>query len=154
MCWRRAGNLRRLGYQYSLTYFEHAPATRATTRTINTRGLALRRERFMATHRSGSRYDYATTCSSIWSVRARIGINGLVTCRLLSSEWSAGASFTKDYRAPAIKRVIAQAEPGRYITPNRGRPRVSGSLCVGAVGYSRDFFGSYLGDYYTRDRGD
>jgi hypothetical protein len=93
-------------------------------------------------------------------VRARIGVNGLVTDRfsvLLMAGW--GASFIDTAPLPQQQQydsVIGQAELKWYLTANPGVAtpnEVSLSLSSIAIGYTRDFQTSYLGNYYGIDRG-
>ena len=155
----------RLGYQYSLTYFEDTRFRNLGNHTheINTRGRwrFLPRTAFMYDASLGfTRYDYATSSQLDSSpVRARVGINGLVTSSfafLGMVGW--GASFYKGTPTQSPQQfdsIIAQAEFKWFITPNPGLDPAGVGLTLSsvAVGYSRDFFNSYLGDYYTRDRG-
>ncbi len=152
----------RLGYQYSFTYFEQNDLRSLSnyTNEVNTRG----RWRFLP--RTAFLYDASLgflrytnpTPGSLDSdpVRARIGLNGLVTSSfalLAMVGW--GASFYKGPNAQQFDSVIAQGELKWYITPNPGTDATGAGLVLSsiAVGYARDFFNSYLGDYYTRDRG-
>jgi hypothetical protein len=93
-------------------------------------------------------------------VRTRIGLNGLVTDRfslLLMAGW--GASFINTGPLPHQQQydsIIGQAELKWYLTanPESSSPSdVSLSLSSIAIGYTRDFQTSYLGNYYGVDRG-
>jgi len=89
-------------------------------------------------------------------IRARVGINGLVTSSfafLGMVGW--GSSLYKGPGAQQFDSLIAQAELKWYIAPNPGNDPVSATLSLSslALGYTRDFFNSYLGDFYARDRG-
>jgi hypothetical protein len=104
-------------------------------------------------------FDAAGLVSST-PVRARIGVNGLVTDRfavLLMAGW--GASFIDTAPLPQQQQydsVIGQAELKWYLTANPGVAtpnEVSLSLSSIAIGYTRDFQTSYLGNYYGIDRG-
>ena len=95
-------------------------------------------------------------------VRALLGINGLVTpsfAVLAMAGW--GASFyappTATPNAPTenFDSAIGQVELKWYITPPpSGDPSaMSLSLSSVSVGFSRDFYDSYIGTYFERDRG-
>jgi hypothetical protein len=93
-------------------------------------------------------------------VRARIGLNGLVTERfaaLLMVGW--GASFedtTVLTRQTQYDSVIGQAELKWFLTASPGiaaATQLTLALSTIAVGYRRDFQTSYLGNYYGLDRG-
>jgi hypothetical protein len=153
----------RVGYQYQLIYFEQTDFQnlRNHSNEINTRGRwrFLPRTAFMYDASLGFvRYDNKTPGQlDSDPVRARVGINGLVTSSfafLGMVGW--GASFYEGAaNAQQFDSVIAQAEIKWYITPNPGLDPggVGLTLSSFAVGYTRDFFNSYLGDYFTRDRG-
>ena len=92
-------------------------------------------------------------------VRARIGLDGLVTDRfalLAMVGW--GASFY-DYdfaSQPQFDSVIAQAELRWFLAASPGIASVTDvglALSSIAIGYTRDFQNSYLGSFYTQDRG-
>lgn len=92
-------------------------------------------------------------------VRARLGLNGLVTDRfslLLMAGW--GASFYDKVQPtePQYDSVIGQAELKWFLSASPGLQQSSDvglSLSSIAVGYTRDFQNSYLGAYYGFDRG-
>jgi hypothetical protein len=92
-------------------------------------------------------------------VRARIGLNGLITDRFtLTAMVGWGASFFQDTFAqqPQYDSVIGQAELKWYLSASPGLQQSSDvgvSLSSIALGYSRDFVNSYIGDYYGQDRG-
>jgi hypothetical protein len=153
----------RLGYEYGLTYFEDA-AFRDLSNSynqVNTRG----RWRFLP--RTAFLYDGSLTFLRYNNpgpgrldsdpVRARLGLNGLVTpsfAVLAMVGW--GASFYKGApNAQQFDSVIGQAEIKWFITPNPSADPAAATLALSSVslGYTRDFFNSYLGDYYRRDRG-
>jgi hypothetical protein len=93
-------------------------------------------------------------------VRARIGLNGLVTDRfaaLAMVGW--GATFldqTITPNQPQYDSVIGQAELKWFLAASPGVAAASDvglTLSSIALGYTRDFQQSYLGSYYGSDRG-
>jgi hypothetical protein len=93
-------------------------------------------------------------------VRARVGLNGLITdsfSAMAMVGW--GASFIDATLLPQQQQydsVIGQAELKWYVSPNPGTASpsdVSLALSSVALGYTRDFQTSYLGNYYGIDRG-
>lgn len=158
----------RLGYQFTTTYFEDATFRNLGNHEhqVNTRG----RWRFLP--RTALLYDaslgfirYDSAGSGQFGsnpVRARLGLNGLVTPSisfLAMAGW--GSSFyrsdnaARQATAQQFDSVIAQAELRWFM--GGGSVGSSGvaasSLSSMAIGYTRDFANSYLGDYYTIDRG-
>jgi hypothetical protein len=94
-------------------------------------------------------------------VRARLGLNGLVTSRLaLLGMVGWGSSFYRPGSANSTRQfdsVIAQAEAKFFLTANPTAPEENASVSLTlsslALGYVRDFQNSYLGNYYGSDRG-
>jgi len=152
----------RLGYEFGLTYFEDVEFRGLSNyiHTINTRG----RWRFLprtAVLFDGSaaflRYHLNPQGGQLDStpVRARLGLNGLVTSQLaLLAMAGWGSSFYKGTNAQQYDGIIAQAELKWFITPGTGNELMGGPLPIStaALGYLRDFYNSYLGDYFLRDR--
>jgi hypothetical protein len=107
--------------------------------------------------------DRATTTklNDSTPVRARLGMNGLVTPRLaLLGMVGWGASFYRPGAAASTRQfdsLIAQAEAKFFLSANPVAPeenaQVSLTLSSIAIGYVRDFQNSYLGNYYGTDRG-
>jgi len=94
-------------------------------------------------------------------VRAKIGMNGLITDRLaLLALVGWGATFLDNPAGfgaqPQYDSVIGQAELKWYLAAG---PGVAGPTDVGlalsslALGYNRDFSNSLIGNYYGIDRG-
>lgn len=158
----------RVGYEYGIVFFEDTSFRNFGNyyNQVNTRG----RWRFLP--RTALMFDGSATflrysnnpnqAASTDSdpIRARIGLNGLVT------NWFAflgmvgwGSSFYKPnplmQNPSQYDSLIAQAEFKFYLTPNPGLDPAAATLTLStvALGYSRDFFNSYLGNYYARDRG-
>jgi hypothetical protein len=153
----------RLGYEYGLTYFEDVNFRNFSTGShqINTRG----RWRFLPrtalmydASAAFIRYNNNPASYSLNSnpVRARIGLNGLVTpwfAFLGMIGWA--SSFYEGVNAQQYDGLIAQAELKWYVTPNPSFDLSAVTLALSsiAVGYTRDFTNSYLGDFYARNRG-
>lgn len=157
----------RIGYAFGGTIFESDRFTQLTnvSHEVNTRG----RWRFLP--RSGILYDARFNFisypdgdekTSSHPMRARLGYNGLITnsfALLAMAGW--GASFYEPAAGQAedtvqdFDSVIGQAELKWYLTPNpTDDPTGAGlSLSTLSVGFSRDFFDSYIGTFYERDRG-
>jgi hypothetical protein len=92
-------------------------------------------------------------------VRARLGLNGLVTDRfavLAMLGW--GASFFDD-KIPKVQQfdsLLAQVELKWFLAASPGIARLTDlglALSAISVGFTRDFQNSYLGNYDTLDRG-
>ncbi len=103
-------------------------------------------------------YANQTTQDDSQPVRARLGINGLVTnhfALLAMAGW--GASFYQNSTRTVsdFDSVIAQGELKWFILPQPtlAPDQATVGLSSIAVGYIRDFHNSYLGDYYSQDRG-
>jgi hypothetical protein len=152
----------RLGYEYGLIYFEDLSFRHLSNEyhQVNTRG----RWRFLprtALLYDGSiaflRYNRGPSTAQLNSdpVRARVGLNGLVTRQLaLLAMAGWGSSFYKGTNAQQYDGIIGQAELKWFLTPGTGNELMGGPLPIStmALGYTRDFFNSYLGDYFLRDR--
>ncbi|MEP7122875.1 MAG: hypothetical protein ABJE95_18255 [Byssovorax sp.] len=156
----------RLGYGFSGTFFESGSFSQLTNiqNQIETRG----RWRFLP--RTALLYDarlgfvsYTAPTpngkTSSHPLRAQIGVNGLITSSfsaLAMVGW--GTSF---YSAPPtgpeenFNSVIGQLELKWFITPNPSTDPGAATLSLSslAVGFTRDFFDSYIGTYFERDRG-
>lgn len=157
------------GYQFHDTIFENGAGSPYDnfTHQIFTRG----RWRFRP--RTALIYDatlgftsYANQTQALQSglvssdpVRARIGLNGLISDRFAAMVlvgWGAGFYSSTIAAQPQYDSVIGQAELKWFLA---SYPGVSESSDVGltlssiAVGYTRDFSNSYIGNYYGSDRG-
>lgn len=150
----------RVGYELGLTAFNQRTfeVYDNAEHQLNTRG----RWRFLP--RTALLYDaslgfirYADTSlqKSSDPVRARLGVNGLVSRSfglLAMAGW--GSSFYEGANAQQFDGPIGQAELKWFLAPNPSEdPASMQSLSTLSLGYSRDFANSYLGDHYTRDRG-
>jgi hypothetical protein len=162
----------RLGYSFAGTIFEDTQFATLTNlnNQITTRG----RWRFLP--RTSLMYDASFGFISYTNpedeakggktsshpVRARIGVNGLITSSfsiLALAGW--GASFytpkVTSLGTPSenFDSAIGQVELKWFITPQasvdaNASPSTLSSV---AVGFVRDFYDSYIGTYYERDRG-
>ncbi|MDP9035418.1 MAG: hypothetical protein M3O50_11480 [Myxococcota bacterium] len=92
-------------------------------------------------------------------VRMRIGLNGLVGERfaaLAMIGWGASFDDTVLPTQPQYDSLIAQAELKWFLAANPGGSGVGDlglALSSIALGYTRDFQNSYLGNFYGLDRG-
>lgn len=170
LMWMPGGGLFdwRFGYEYNGVLFEESRYENLNnaTHSLNTRG----RWRFLP--RTALMFDasqsfvrYSDPGASTYlldsdPIRARIGINGLMTnhlALLAMAGW--GATFHKSGAVPVenYDGPIGQLQLTFYPTPAPGladSPReASLTLSTIALGYVRDFQNSYFGGYYTRDRG-
>ncbi len=93
-------------------------------------------------------------------VRAKLGLNGLITNRfalLVMAGW--GASFysvSQNSKQPQYDSPIGQAELKWFLSASPGIQNASEltlALSSISVGYTRDFQNSYLGNFYGSDRG-
>jgi hypothetical protein len=156
----------RLGYTFSGTFFEAGTFSQLTNiqNQIETRGRwrFLPRTALMYDARLGfiSYTDPSTNGKTAsHPLRTTIGVNGLITSSfsaLALVGW--GTSF---YSAPTtginqnFNSLIGQAELKWFITPNPTSDPAAATLSLSSlsVGFSRDFFDSYIGSYFERDRG-
>lgn len=158
----------RLGYEYNGVLFEEDrfESLNNTKHTLQTRGrwrfLPRTALMFDASH-SFVRYSDPGGSNYLLDsdpIRARIGLNGLLTnhlALLAMAGW--GATFHREGSVPVenYDGPIGQAQLTFYPTSSPGMmdsPReASLTLSTVALGYVRDFQNSYYGGYYTRDRG-
>jgi len=160
----------RFGYSFHATLFEDSLAVpyNNITHQAYTKGRWKFRPRTAFLYEGTAQFrgyladkDRATvTLYDSTPVRARLGINGLVTSRfafLGLLGW--GSSFNRPASLPQVKQfnsLIGQAEFKFFLTQNPGEgvdSNVSLLLSSIAVGYTRDFQASYLGSHYGSDRG-
>jgi hypothetical protein len=162
----------RFGYQFHDAIFENGPG-QAFDNILNQ---AYTRGRWRFRPRTALVYDatlgfssYVNSSQALASealvnsapVRARIGINGLITDRfafLGVVGW--GATFEDNPAGfgaqPQYDSVIGQAELKWFLSagPGIASPSDVGlALSSIALGYTRDFQNSFLGNYYGIDRG-
>jgi len=170
LIWKPGGGLFdwRLGYEYGTTLFEEDrfETLNSSSHGIRTRG----RWRFLP--RTALLFDAATSFTRYEDpgtnaylldsnpIRARVGLNGLMTDRLaLLAMVGWGASFHEAGAVPIqnFDGPIGQAQITYFPTPAPGlsdsERDVSLTLSRVALGYVRDFESSYFGSYYGRDRG-
>lgn len=155
----------RLGYQFKTVLFERTAFRdfNNTTHQINTRGrwrflprtaLLYRAEfGFLSYTRDGS------TQASGQPMRAMVGLNGLITNRLAflgMVGW--GATFYDSNNGEPVQdfdSLVADAQLTYFIIadPSIEPDSAAVGLSSIAVGYKRNFQNSYLGNYFTLDRG-
>lgn len=154
-----------LGYNYQITRFESDFATDLDndTHTVLTRG------RFRFLPRTSLVYNGSVSfmhyvngderglkgLANANTVRSTVGLDGLLTDRLnLLAQIGWGASFyandgagTRDYDS-----VIGQVE-AKYILTSGEQAEAGAPVSSVAVGFTRNFANSYLGNFYEMDRG-
>lgn len=171
--WRPGGGLFdwRVGYEASYGYFEDNPYNiyNNVQHQINTRG------RWRILPRSGFLYDakytfirYQATPSPQPSgdqLQARLGFSGLVTSRvafLVMGGWNStyyeatAASTTPGGGVTPAQNYdgyVGQAELKFFLMSTPEDVSASTGLSSVTVGFARDLSNSYLGAFYTRDRG-
>ncbi len=160
----------RFGYKLQANIFEDSSATgfNNITHDIYTKGRWKFRPRTALLYDFSQQFhDYGNAERAINALhnstplRTHIGVDGLVTPRIgFLGLVGYGTTFTLNGANPAIKQydsVIGQAEIKFFLTANPSAPdqpsNVSLTLSTIALGYTRDFQTSYLGDYYGSDRG-
>ncbi len=159
----------RLGYQFHDTIFEET----AGEAYDNYSHQAFTRGRWRFRPRTALVYDaslnfttyvnaneaFAVGLVNSTPVRARIGMSGLITDRFSAMAMVGWGATFLDQNIPAQPQydsVIGQAELKWFLSAS---PGVAAATDVGlalssiALGYTRDFSTSYLGDYYGSDRG-
>ena len=148
----------RFGYAFGITYFEKSSVQSLNNirHEIYTRGRwkFLPRTAFVYDgNLQFIKYSNATTLSDSTPLRTRVGLSGLFTDRLaVLAMVGWGASFYKN--GNDFDSVIGQLEFRYFLTgaaPEAGTQAPSMSSV--AIGFTRDFFNSYLGNFYERDRG-
>jgi hypothetical protein len=160
----------RLGYTFHTTLFEQSQGSifNNAAHVIGTRGRWKFRPRTALLYdgsfgfRTYSKAEQATTAlHESTPLRARLGMNGLITPRfslLAMAGWAASFYDTRGGTDPTVQQfdsVIAQVEAKFFPTSNPGDDPNAASLLLSsiAVGYTRDYTTSYLGDFYGIDRG-
>jgi hypothetical protein len=161
----------RLGYEFDDTLFESSEGApyESYLQTVYTRGRWRFRPRTSLIYEGSIGFNRYANVQEAFNaaglvsstpVRAKIGLNGLVTDRfamLLVAGW--GASFVDSAPLPQQQQydsVIGQAELKWYLTASPGianANEISLALSSISIGYTRDFQTSYLGNYYGIDRG-
>lgn len=159
----------RLGYQFKDTIFEESAGKPYDNMTNE----AFTRGRWRFRPRTALIYDasldfinyvnadqaFAVGLVSSTPVRARIGLNGLITDRFAAmalAGWGASFYDQRLSQQPQYDSIIGQAELKWFIAAS---PGVAAATDVGlalssiALGYTRDFANSYLGNFYGSDRG-
>lgn len=153
----------RLGYNFAGTFFESDAFDGLTNlrHEITTRGRwrFLPRTALMFDARQGF-IGYTDPLpngkTSSHPLRARLGINGLVTNSFgILALAGYGASFYTPRPQEDFDSIIGQAEVKWYITPNPTANPMAATLSLSsvAVGFTRDFADAYFGTYEERNRG-
>jgi hypothetical protein len=158
-----------LGYQFHDTLFEESVGTPYDniSHEIYTRGRWKFRPRTALVTDASVRFNSYPNqneagfvpLESSTPVRARIGLNGLITDRfalLAMIGWGASFYDTALSRQPQFDSLIAQAELRWYLSASPGIANATDlglALSSIAIGYSRDFQNSYFGSFFTQDRG-
>lgn len=170
--WRPGGGLFEwnvVGYDFAYTYFEDEPFNQLsnTYHQISSRGSWRFRPRTALVFDSSVglfRYREATDRPDGDVVRARVGINGLVTNSFgftALGGWGSTFFDTKGGPPQNFDSFIGQAEARFYLSnPPRdvasdeaGPTRAELVPSTIALGYTRDFNQSFIANYYQRDRG-
>ena len=165
--WRPLGGILswRLGYEFQYHYFEQEAFQDLNNiqHYLDTRGAFRFLPRTALIY--DARYGFInytrdnTTQNGGQNVRSRVGINSLITQRFAAMAlvgWA--ASFYRQDGNAAVHNydsVTGQAELRYYLMP---QPKLQpGEVPVGlssvVAGVTRDYTNSYLGDYYSRNRG-
>lgn len=167
--WRPGGGLFdwRLGYEAAYSYFEDRPYNRLQ----NLQHSVLTRGRWRILPRSGFLYDakysfvrYLKDNSpqpSGDTLQMRLGFSGLVTNRisfLLLGGWS--STFYERDAGSATQGIVenydgyvGQAELKYFVMAGPDSETAATGLSSISAGFTRDATTSYLGSFYTRDRG-
>ena len=164
--WRPGGGLFdwRLGYEAAYSYFEDRPYTNLE----NIQHSVLTRGRWRILPRSGFLYDarYSfiryqrqnATLPNGDDLQARLGFSGLVTNRiafLIMAGWN--ASFYDPPKAGGRSQnydgYVGQAELKYFVMAAPDGESAQVGLSSVTLGFMRDATNSYLGSFYTRDRG-
>jgi hypothetical protein len=157
------------GYQFHDTIFEESAGQpyNNTSNALYTRGRWRFRPRTALVYDASLGFlSYSNEAAaeaeglvSSTPVRARIGLNGLLTDRFAVTAlvgWGASFYDNKINAQPQYDSVIGQAELKWFLSASPGVAQASEiglALSSVAIGYTRDFVNSYLGDYYGQDRG-
>lgn len=157
------------GYQFHDTLFEETGGTLYdnTTNQLYTRGRWRFRPRTALIYDASFSFISYTKLAEAQAVglndsqpvRARIGMNGLITDRfslLALVGWGSSFYQTTIPGQPQYDSVIGQAELKWFLSASPGLAQSSDvglSLSSIALGYNRDFQNSYLGGFDGLDRG-
>jgi hypothetical protein len=159
----------RLGYQFHDTFFEeqagqeydnylHQVFTRGRWRFRPRTALIYDASLGFSTYTNGAQALLVGLENST-PVRARVGLNGLITDRfaaLAMVGWGATFLDQNISAQPQYDSIIGQAELKWFLAASPGVAAASDvglALSSIALGYTRDFATSLLGNYYGSDRG-
>lgn len=149
----------RLGYGFTGRIFEDQTTLTNLQHEVSTRGRwrFLPRTALMYDARLGFiSYPNGGDKTSSHPLRARIGLNGLVTNSFsLMALVGWGASFYTPTPQEDFDSIIGQAEARWYLTPNPSAEPGAATLSLSsvAIGFNRDFADSYIGTYLESNRG-
>lgn len=163
--WRPGGGLFdwRVGYEAAYSYFEDNPyrVDQNVQQSILTSG------RWRILPRSGFLYDARYTFIRYThadspqpngdALQARLGFSGLVTNRLaflIMGGWN--STFYEHNKAVSGQNYdgyVGQAELKYFVMPTAEGASAQTGISSVAVGFLRDATNSYLGSFFTRDRG-
>ncbi len=158
----------RFGYQFSDILFENSDGAGFDnlTHEASTRGRWKFRPRTSLVYDATLRFISYTNESQAQQnglvnsmpLRARLGLNGLISDRFAATVLAGyGASFYDHaLNPPQYDSVIGQAELKWFLAASPGIANATDlglTLSSLALGYTRDFQNSYLGNYYGSDRG-
>lgn len=151
----------RLGYLFSGTVFESTEFAALTNvqNQVYTRGRwrFLPRTALLADMRAGFvTYTNPKDKTASHPLRAQLGLSGLITqsfALTVMAGW--GASFYTPKPQEDFDSVIGQLELKWFLSPSaKVEPgMMSPSLSAIAIGFSRDFYDSYIGTFFERDKG-
>lgn len=86
-------------------------------------------------------------------VRARVGLNGLVTPRISLLGLVGWTSSFYDGQGDDADTIVAQAEAKYFVIAPNSTETASTGLSTIALGFTREISNSYLSSFYTRSRG-
>lgn len=163
--WRPGGGMFewRLGYEYTYNLFERQAfkSLNNSQHQVETKG----RWRFFPrtavlydAEYAYTTYESSTTQNDGDALRARMGLNGLVTNRfsLLAMLGWAQSYYERSVAPPQnYDNLIAHGELKFFVLPQAALDPTAATVGLSsiALGYTRDFRNSYLGDFTQNDRG-
>jgi len=154
-------------YQYSTTLFEaqepqvfdnmtHEVSTRGRWKFTPRTSLVFDANQRFITYQNSQALANGLTDST--PIRARLGLNGLITDRFAATLLAGygGSFYDNTFNPQQYDSVIGLAELKWFLSASPGVAKATDlglALSSIAIGYQRDFQNSYLGTYYGIDRG-